>query len=164
MDKLFTNFWDHEEMEINFKFFYSKTQIPDLNLVHLNDCCSNIQILGLNLWELKDLSKLISFNNRMASIQSSDQSARLNINLRERCRMHDLNEAFDDLRAILPYANGTSVRKLSKIATLLLAKNHILMQVYNCYFGHRWGPEFFRSFFTTSNLASKRYNSFVDCW
>lgn len=58
-----------------------------------------------------------------------NQTTRLNINLRERCRMHDLNEAFDDLRLILPYANGSSVRKLSKIATLLLAKNHILMQV-----------------------------------
>lgn len=43
--------------------------------------------------------------------------------------MHDLNEAFDDLRTILPYASDTSVRKLSKIATLLLAKNHIIMQV-----------------------------------
>lgn len=58
----------------------------------------------------------------------SDQS-RLNINLRERCRMHDLNQAFDDLRIILPYAHGNTVRKLSKIATLLLAKNYILMQV-----------------------------------
>ncbi|VIO93483.1 BETA3 protein, putative [Brugia malayi] len=65
----------------------------------------------------------------MSSIPSVNQTTRLNINLRERCRMHDLNEAFDDLRVILPYANGTSVRKLSKIATLLLAKNHILMQV-----------------------------------
>ncbi|CAJ0930955.1 unnamed protein product, partial [Mesorhabditis belari] len=53
---------------------------------------------------------------------------RMSINHRERCRMHDLNEALDDLRAVIPYAHGTSVRKLSKIATLLLAKNHILMQ------------------------------------
>ncbi|CAB3410015.1 unnamed protein product [Caenorhabditis bovis] len=42
--------------------------------------------------------------------------------------MHDLNEALDDLRAVIPYAHGGSVRKLSKIATLLLAKNHIIMQ------------------------------------
>ncbi|KAF1755794.1 hypothetical protein GCK72_012244 [Caenorhabditis remanei] len=42
--------------------------------------------------------------------------------------MHDLNEALDDLRTVIPYANGGSVRKLSKIATLLLAKNHIIMQ------------------------------------
>ncbi|CAJ0579598.1 unnamed protein product, partial [Mesorhabditis spiculigera] len=53
---------------------------------------------------------------------------RMSINHRERCRMHDLNEALDDLRAVIPYAHGSSVRKLSKIATLLLAKNHILMQ------------------------------------
>ncbi|EYB86914.1 hypothetical protein Y032_0271g892 [Ancylostoma ceylanicum] len=62
---------------------------------------------------------------------SSEAGVRLSINLRERCRMHDLNEALDDLRAVLPYARGGSVRKLSKIATLLLAKNHIIMQVDN---------------------------------
>ncbi|KIH54435.1 Helix-loop-helix DNA-binding domain protein [Ancylostoma duodenale] len=61
---------------------------------------------------------------------SSEAGVRLSINLRERCRMHDLNEALDDLRAVLPYARGGSVRKLSKIATLLLAKNHIIMQVF----------------------------------
>ncbi|KAK6748054.1 hypothetical protein RB195_000958 [Necator americanus] len=59
---------------------------------------------------------------------SPEAGVRLSINLRERCRMHDLNEALDDLRAVLPYARGNSVRKLSKIATLLLAKNHIIMQ------------------------------------
>ncbi|CAD6195469.1 unnamed protein product [Caenorhabditis auriculariae] len=57
-----------------------------------------------------------------------EPGVRLSINLRERCRMHDLNEALDDLRAVIPYAHGGSVRKLSKIATLLLAKNHIIMQ------------------------------------
>ncbi|KAF8373158.1 hlh-17, partial [Pristionchus pacificus] len=59
---------------------------------------------------------------------AGDIGVRLNINLRERCRMHDLNEALDDLRAVIPYAHGSTVRKLSKIATLLLAKNHIIMQ------------------------------------
>jgi class B basic helix-loop-helix protein 4/5 len=52
----------------------------------------------------------------------------LNINARERRRMHDLNDALDELRAVIPYAHSPSVRKLSKIATLLLAKNYILMQ------------------------------------
>ena len=42
--------------------------------------------------------------------------------------MHDLNDALDDLRNVIPYAHSPSVRKLSKIATLLLAKNYILMQ------------------------------------
>ncbi|KAI6239630.1 Alkylated DNA repair protein alkB-like protein 8 [Aphelenchoides fujianensis] len=57
-----------------------------------------------------------------------DSNTRMTINYRERCRMHDLNEALDDLRTAIPYAHGTNVRKLSKIATLLLARNHILMQ------------------------------------
>ncbi|GAB0182323.1 class E basic helix-loop-helix protein 22 [Grus japonensis] len=60
---------------------------------------------------------------------SKEQKAlRLNINARERRRMHDLNDALDELRAVIPYAHSPSVRKLSKIATLLLAKNYILMQ------------------------------------
>lgn len=57
------------------------------------------------------------------------QQVRLSINARERRRMHDLNDALDELRAVIPYAHSPSVRKLSKIATLLLAKNYILMQV-----------------------------------
>ncbi|KAK9527767.1 class E basic helix-loop-helix protein 22 [Anarhichas minor] len=56
------------------------------------------------------------------------KSLRLNINARERRRMHDLNDALDELRGVIPYAHSPSVRKLSKIATLLLAKNYILMQ------------------------------------
>ena len=55
------------------------------------------------------------------------QSLRLKVNSRERRRMHDLNSALDGLREVMPYAHGPSVRKLSKIATLLLAKNYILM-------------------------------------
>ena len=55
------------------------------------------------------------------------QALRLKVNGRERQRMHDLNSALDGLREVMPYANGPSVRKLSKIATLLLAKNYILM-------------------------------------
>ncbi|XP_070189132.1 oligodendrocyte transcription factor 3-like [Littorina saxatilis] len=55
------------------------------------------------------------------------QVLRLKINSRERRRMHDLNSALDGLREVMPYAHGPSVRKLSKIATLLLARNYILM-------------------------------------
>jgi hypothetical protein len=54
------------------------------------------------------------------------QEFRLKINNRERKRMHDLNTALDGLREVMPYAQGPSVRKLSKIATLLLAKNYII--------------------------------------
>ncbi|KAF5400669.1 hypothetical protein PHET_05946 [Paragonimus heterotremus] len=55
------------------------------------------------------------------------QELRLTINQRERKRMQDLNSAMDGLRCVLPYAHSPSVRKLSKIATLLLAKNYILL-------------------------------------
>lgn len=59
----------------------------------------------------------------------SNHKVRLSINARERRRMHDLNDALDELRRVIPYAHSPSVRKLSKIATLLLAKNYIQMQV-----------------------------------
>uniref|UniRef100_A0A9L0JIQ9 Class E basic helix-loop-helix protein 22 n=1 Tax=Equus asinus TaxID=9793 RepID=A0A9L0JIQ9_EQUAS len=55
---------------------------------------------------------------RAGGADPRQKALRLNINARERRRMHDLNDALDD----------PSVRKLSKIATLLLAKNYILMQ------------------------------------
>ena len=66
----------------------------------------------------------------IASVADDDlelQQLRLKVNSRERRRMHDLNSALDSLREVMPYAHGPSVRKLSKIATLLLAKNYILM-------------------------------------
>lgn len=59
--------------------------------------------------------------------EKDQQTLRLKVNSRERRRMHDLNSALDALREVMPYAHGPSVRKLSKIATLLLAKNYILM-------------------------------------
>ncbi|CAC5408458.1 BHLHB1_6_7 [Mytilus coruscus] len=60
---------------------------------------------------------------------SSDeiQDLRAKINRRERKRMHDLNSALESLREVMPYAKGPSVRKLSKIATLSLARNYIQM-------------------------------------
>ena len=54
------------------------------------------------------------------------QDLRLKINSRERKRMHDLNSALEGLREVMPYSYGPSIRKLSKIATLLLAKNYIV--------------------------------------
>lgn len=59
--------------------------------------------------------------------KDDQQDLRLKVNSRERKRMHDLNQAMDGLREVMPYAQGPSVRKLSKISTLLLARNYILM-------------------------------------
>uniref|UniRef100_A0A183FEC9 BHLH domain-containing protein n=1 Tax=Heligmosomoides polygyrus TaxID=6339 RepID=A0A183FEC9_HELPZ len=50
---------------------------------------------------------------------------RTSINSRERKRMHDLNEALEELRSCLPYSQDASSRKMSKINTLLLACNWI---------------------------------------
>ncbi|ERL89102.1 hypothetical protein D910_06479, partial [Dendroctonus ponderosae] len=69
-----------------------------------------------------------STNPNVKGKNRQGKTVRLNINARERRRMHDLNDALDELRAVIPYAHSPSVRKLSKIATLLLAKNYILMQ------------------------------------
>jgi class B basic helix-loop-helix protein 1/6/7 len=41
--------------------------------------------------------------------------------------MHDLNSALDSLRQTLPYSHGPSVKKISKMATLILARNYIVM-------------------------------------
>ncbi|XP_072253723.1 oligodendrocyte transcription factor 2 [Leuresthes tenuis] len=71
--------------------------------------------------------RLASKKDRKLLSENELQSIRLKINSRERKRMHDLNVAMDGLREVMPYAHGPSVRKLSKIATLLLARNYILM-------------------------------------
>ena len=55
------------------------------------------------------------------------EEVRLRVNSRERQRMHDLNSALDSLRQVMPYSHGPSVKKISKMATLLLARNYIVM-------------------------------------
>lgn len=49
---------------------------------------------------------------------------RLESNERERMRMHSLNDAFQNLREVIPHISKE--RKLSKIETLTLAKNYII--------------------------------------
>lgn len=49
---------------------------------------------------------------------------RLESNERERQRMHSLNDAFAELRQVIPHV--IAERKLSKIETLTLAKNYIV--------------------------------------
>jgi len=57
----------------------------------------------------------------------SREYLRLRVNARERQRMHDMNLALDALRRAMPYAQGPAVKKLSKMNTLLLARNYILL-------------------------------------
>ncbi|CAH8627304.1 unnamed protein product [Dicrocoelium dendriticum] len=81
-----------------------------------------------NIFKRASVFPLRQSMTSMVSPAKRQRFARLSINARERRRMHDLNDALDDLRSVIPYAHSPSVRKLSKIATLLLAKNYILMQ------------------------------------
>ncbi|CAJ0574447.1 unnamed protein product, partial [Mesorhabditis spiculigera] len=65
---------------------------------------------------------------RMEGLNEEEQNVlRTSINSRERKRMHDLNDALDDLRSCLPkvYTEGPGGRRLSKINTLILAANRI---------------------------------------
>lgn len=81
--------------------------------------------------DVGSLDKLISRRLSSQSVRGLSPDGihelRSKINMRERKRMHDLNTAMDSLRDVMPYAKGPSVRKLSKIATLTLAKNYIQM-------------------------------------
>lgn len=80
-------------------------------------------------YEGKDINLKKKSKGKYSKASLEDKTVpRLGINARERRRMHDLNDALDELRSVIPYAHSPSVRKLSKIATLLLAKNYILMQ------------------------------------
>ncbi|ELT97096.1 hypothetical protein CAPTEDRAFT_179137, partial [Capitella teleta] len=67
--------------------------------------------------------------SRMSGILPPDaqEELRLRVNMRERQRMHDINGALDALRQVMPYHNGPSVKKLSKMSTLLLARNYIIL-------------------------------------
>ncbi|XP_071487469.1 uncharacterized protein [Diadema antillarum] len=66
-----------------------------------------------------------SGNRRRKGISARERNVRrLESNERERMRMHTLNDAFQNLRNIIPHVRAE--RKLSKIETLTLAKNYIL--------------------------------------
>ncbi|KAI1733294.1 helix-loop-helix DNA-binding domain-containing protein [Ditylenchus destructor] len=68
-----------------------------------------------------DISK-----KRLCNLNEEEQNLlRTCINSRERRRMHDLNDALDDLRRVIPYSENSNSRKMSKINTVILAANWI---------------------------------------
>lgn len=91
------------------------------------DLCGELRQAMTREEEDAILLKMQYKKDRKLLSENELQAMRLKINSRERKRMHDLNIAMDGLREVMPYAHGPSVRKLSKIATLLLARNYILM-------------------------------------
>ncbi|CEF69685.1 Myc-type, basic helix-loop-helix (bHLH) domain-containing protein [Strongyloides ratti] len=63
---------------------------------------------------------------KIAEVEETDQLLmRTCINSRERKRMHDLNNAMEDLRQSLPYSQNANSRKMSKINTLIMATSYI---------------------------------------
>ncbi|XP_069690884.1 protein dimmed-like [Periplaneta americana] len=66
-----------------------------------------------------------SGRRRKSGISARERNLRrLESNERERMRMHSLNDAFEQLREVIPHVKME--RKLSKIETLTLAKNYIM--------------------------------------
>lgn len=90
----------------------------------------NADVKGMGMLEQDYHGDDVEGKSKSKKGSTGQKHVRLNINSRERRRMHDLNDALDELRSVIPYAHSPSVRKLSKIATLLLAKNYILMQAH----------------------------------
>ncbi|KAL1497738.1 hypothetical protein ABEB36_008645 [Hypothenemus hampei] len=65
------------------------------------------------------------YRRRKTCISARERNLRrLESNERERMRMHSLNDAFEQLRHVIPHVKME--RKLSKIETLTLAKNYIM--------------------------------------
>ena len=63
-------------------------------------------------------------SRRRKALNARDRNLRrLESNERERLRMHSLNDAFQELRGVIPHVRLG--RRLSKIETLALAKNYI---------------------------------------
>lgn len=76
---------------------------------------SRKKMLGLN--------DEVSFPISKKCVFEEQNLLRTSINSRERKRMHDLNDAHEELRSCLPYGQEANARKLSKISTIMLASN-----------------------------------------
>ena len=74
-----------------------------------------------NEYKMKSPKK--SSRRRKCNSARERNHRRIESNERERQRMHSLNDAFQELREVIPHINLE--RKLSKIETLTLAKNYI---------------------------------------
>lgn len=83
--------------------------------------------------------------------------------IRERNRMHALNEAFDELRRVVPKANLHDHQRLSKIATLRLAIHYIscLTQILDAHGTNKQYPHQLVSPPSSSTTTYLEQDSFV---
>ena len=77
----------------------------------------------------EDNNKEACNRKRTAAVRKTSDSVptfiRIGATVRERSRMHVLNEAFDELRKVIPKSNLSEQQRLSKIATLRQAIQYI---------------------------------------
>ena len=86
-----------------------------------SDSCASSTTDEYNERKIKTIRK--STKRRKGHSARERNIRRIESNERERMRMHSLNDAFQELREVIPHINLD--RKLSKIETLTLAKNYI---------------------------------------
>lgn len=110
-------------MELNDSLDHTLVDVDD-TLSH-SDFESSFDSKDNSLSEARSDSRLYKEYRQLKSNVPDD--IRLRINSRERQRMHDLNSALDCLRQVMPYSHGPSVKKISKMSTLMLARNYIVM-------------------------------------
>uniref|UniRef100_A0A1B6D8T7 BHLH domain-containing protein n=1 Tax=Clastoptera arizonana TaxID=38151 RepID=A0A1B6D8T7_9HEMI len=121
---------EDEDVEVD-DVSYEKTD--DIKLTN-QDCSDSSGSEGPSSSRKSSLSKKkcllspggTSLNRRRKTgLSARDRNLRrLESNERERMRMHSLNDAFEQLREVIPHVKME--RKLSKIETLTLAKNYIM--------------------------------------
>ncbi|CAF4574244.1 unnamed protein product [Rotaria sp. Silwood2] len=80
---------------------------------------------NIDTWPFIQSSSTITNSSIRTSSIPSTSSSIPPPTIRERNRMHALNEAFDELRRVVPKANLHDHQRLSKIATLRLAIHYI---------------------------------------
>ncbi|VDP93182.1 unnamed protein product, partial [Echinostoma caproni] len=114
-------------------------------------------------WDTSVINSAVGENGLEVS-EGELQTLRLTINQRERQRMQDLNQAMDGLRSVLPYSHGPSVRKLSKIATLLLAKDYILLLTATIrdFESHRPTAESNPIDYSSAHIGQATYNQMIN--
>ncbi|XP_009584962.1 PREDICTED: LOW QUALITY PROTEIN: oligodendrocyte transcription factor 3-like, partial [Fulmarus glacialis] len=99
----------------------SRASSPDMDEIHHQDSRLNSVSSTQNDLVQKMSGEGLSRNGSKAGGEGSKYK------IKKQLSEQDLQQLRLKLREVMPYAHGPSVRKLSKIATLLLARNYILM-------------------------------------
>ena len=101
---------------------YSKTYQTESGVQLQSDAYGHVSFSSFMHSPNGDLE---SYSHRKRKPPKSYEMSRIGATERERTRMHMLNDAFDELRKVVPKSNLSEHQKLSKIATLRLAIHYI---------------------------------------